>query len=183
MINMILELLKMQIVPKFYPTLLKSLCMCHAMTVSDVIICQLLFSKMTAAKAITLPVVLENGIASVTLAVILWDSRPFSRMVSFPPWQTWISHITSYPARQAEAQLGSWHVFAHRHNTLHPTLPTPPAWFFMPLVVPQSAHAGKGGNHNGQFHCWRRTLFQNYSQRETKGLFMGEWRYNVGESR
>lgn len=111
-------------------------------------------------------------IASVTLAVILWDSRPFSRMVSFPPWHPWISHITSYRARQAEAQLGSWHVFAHRHNTLHPTLPTPPAWFFMPLVVPQSAHAGKGGNHNGQFHCWRRNLCFRITPRETKGLFM-----------
>lgn len=114
-------------------------------------------------------------ITSVTLAVILWDSRPprfFFRMVSFPPWHPWISHITSYRARQAEAQLGSRHVFAYPHNTLHPTLPAPPAWFVMPLVVPQSAHAGKDWKHNSHFHGWNRNLCFRATHREKRRVYL-----------
>lgn len=48
-------------------------------------------------------------------------------IVSFPPWHPWISHITSYHARQAEANLAAARL-------------CPPRLIFMALVVSQSAH-------------------------------------------
>lgn len=158
--------------------LLASLCLCHAMLwvrSPCVSLCSARWQRQSQShsqwpkrkkkkKSFSL-------IASITLAVVLWDSRPprLFRMVSFPPWHPWISHITSYRAGQAEAQLDSWHVSAHHH---------PNPWLchsqHMPAGVANTRAIFPAG---GGISVWEKLPDRN------RGFIYGEWRYNVAESR
>lgn len=121
-------------------------------------------------------------IANVTLAVTQWHSRPprlFFALCHFLPGIRGL--VISLPITLARPRPN-----LARDVPLHPpiptapssaTLPTPPAWFFMPLVVPQSADAGKCWKHNSHFLRQRRNLCFSVTPREEPMAYL--WRMTL----